>query len=252
MHFAGSLARVLGAEMHALYALGLAYRPLRSVMHALSDLPGTISAAARTLVAQVERTVAAGIVVPPPLVELDDTDSVVRRYVEKIEPMAIIASHLWEPAGPRSKRAPRAFTQSMHAPPVIIVRGARRPVYDRVVLISAIETFNSETIEAAGRWGFWLEQVYGCGSTSGPAFEVVLVDEATPLLTAVDRITHPHADLIAVDRSVFGQPDIAPDVEQALSIIAAKTDVPIALIGGVRARESIELRANVTLPATPA
>lgn len=246
LRFSGSLAHILGADLQVIHGVGLMRRPLRSVLPALGQLSATIDAAEQTLISQIRRTVPRGIAVRSPAVELDDADTIVRRYTQELEPMVIVAPHLWECApasGARAMKSP--FALSRRAPPTVVVRGERAVTRDHVVVVSSIETFSAEVIEGAGRWAFWLERVYGPGRARGPDFEVVLVDEQPAAQTVAERLLDAKTDLIVVDRSIFAQSRIAHQVKKAMSVITTLS-VPVALIGDAKQTRIERREANET------
>jgi hypothetical protein len=234
LRFSGSLAHILGADLQVIHGVGLLRRPLRSVLPALGQLSATIDSAEQMLISQIRRTVPRGISVRAPAVELDDADTIIRRYTQELEPMVIVAPHLWECApasGARAMKSP--FALSRRAPPTVVVRGERTGTRDHVMVVSSVEAFRADVIEDAGRWAFWLERVYGSGRPRGPDFEVVLVDEQAPRASVAERLMNAKTDLIVVDRSMFGQSRIAHQVEKAMSVIT-KLSVPVALIAGAK------------------
>jgi hypothetical protein len=229
--FAGSLARFVGAELHLFHAMGLTHRPMRSVLPALSNLSATVRAAEGVLREQLQRAVPPGVVAHSAVVDVIQPDAVVRSFAAECAPMAIIASTVWDwPSNGSQRRAKERYVLSTQAAPTVIVRERRQATHNRVVVISSIDTFKAETIEAAGRWGFWLEQVYGFGRPSGPELDVVMIDEDGSPFPLVQRLLDPRCDLIAVDRSIFQRAELAGAAEQVMSLVLAQTAAPIALV----------------------
>jgi nucleotide-binding universal stress UspA family protein len=224
VRFAGILAHALGADLNVLHAMGLTYRPMRAVMPALSDIHDTLQSIDATLRAQIRRVVPQLVATNPPLVDMDRPAEALRRHAKALNPMVVITPNLWDWSTSR-------FTFAGLAHPLLIIREPRRQTYDQVLIVSTHETFGDEMVEAAGRWGFWLEHAYNCpGAAGGPDFEVVTLDDDGSTRKLERRIADPQIDLIAIDKAIFGINRLKPRLDALMPAILEQTVAPITVL----------------------
>src|SRR5688572_11736482 len=210
VRFAGHMAHLLSAELHMLHAMSLAYRPLRAVVPALNNMDGATRAADVIMRAHMRRVVPDGVVIPAPVIDLDDPTRAVARLAAEIEPWVVISPPMWDwKSNERRQRTSFCAAFANVRAPVLVIKEARQKAYGRVIVVSHSANVQGETIESAGRWAFWLDHAYGGpGATAEPEFEVVLLDEADDAASIVSYLDSP-ADLIVIDPAMLFQDDVS-------------------------------------------
>ena len=250
IEFAGGLAHVLGSELTVLHAMGLRYRPMRAVMPALKDIHATVRSIDQSLRAQIRRVAPELTCSTPPLVDVDDAPIAIRRHATELDPMVVVTPNLWDWNTETNRKQPDtrvAFAQLTH--PLLIIREPRRQVYDRVLIISTERSSGDETVEAAGRWGFWLEHVYDrAGAPDGPDFDVLkLDDECSPRELSV-RLINPRTDLIVLDKAIFGLAELQRHLGVVMLTLLRQTVAPIVVSTHPKSSASTACRPGVLAP----
>jgi hypothetical protein len=231
LHFAGRLAHMLSAELEVVHALGLRFQPLRVAAPVLHNFDARVRVLDNELRAQVQRVVARTVRVADPIIDSDDAVRALQHRAEEVDPMVVVTPALWD-WGDGSRRHPNfAATFGRLRVPALIIREPRRDTYNRVLVVSHRDSFNGETVEAAGRWGFWLEAAYNrAGPNRGPDFDVVLLDDPSNLLSMSERLNQPGVDLVAVDAAVLKHTGIGGTLDFVMPIILRQTVAPVALL----------------------
>jgi hypothetical protein len=246
LQLAGRLARVLDVELHILHALGMKHRALRAVVPALNNLNATVATVEDALRAQCARVLpdeVAGRAVQ--VVDLDGPLRALRTRAAQSAPMALVTAYAgdWAPSQ-TSMQASMPTLLARLAAPMFLVREPRQQTHHRVLLLSSATAISSETVAAAGRWGFWLEHVNGRGAAqAGPALDVLLLEAGMSLATLMPRLTGNCADLIAIDQAVLDQADLHKVVATVMPVVIAQKKTPIVFLpntvtqpGGERGR----------------
>ena len=216
MEFAGNLGRMLGTKVYVVYAMRLVGRPLRAVVPVLNNINNALQSMVDAVDEQMRRTLPVNADVAAPFIDLDDPERALTRYALQLKPMVVVTSTLG------------AVIPSC---PVLVIREPRLTSHDRVAVITTIDAFNSETIEAAGRWAFWVEQAHDCrGALGGPRFVVGLLDQHGSEDHVSKAIDDQHNDLIVVDRAIFENQEFAWRRDALMSLLAARRHTPIAFL----------------------
>ena len=221
LHFAGSLAQLVNTEMFVLHGMSLRHRPLRAVMPALENLDATMAVTCDVIRAQVQRVIPAALERLVPVVDVDDPMRAMQRRAIEIEPMVVIAPPLWDWAfDGRQHRRTRA--------PLFVVRGNRENVHNRVIVVSHLDSIDTEIVEEAGRWAFWSEQIYPDRRVreAGPDFDLLTLDDTTVINDVLAGVVHDASDLIVIDRTLYGQPERA-DIAGLMPTLLSRSEAPI-------------------------
>ena len=232
IQLAGKLAHQLTADLHVLHAMSLTYRPLRSVVPALSNMNGAIRMADGFIRAQVKRLVPGSVHAHAPVIDLDDSTRAVQRRAQEIDPWVVISPAIWQwtPNEVRHRTHFRAAFAHVRAP-VLVIKEARRRAYGRVMVVSHSDTLHADSIESAGRWAFWLDHIYGSPIVEGgPHFDVMLLDDEAPSTEMATRLVDPRCDLIVIDPAMLLQDDVEEKLEFVMPILLKQTLTPIALL----------------------
>ncbi len=239
VHVAGKLAGVLGAELHILHAMGMKYRALRAVVPALNNLSATLAGVDRLLREQVER--ALGDTTDAPAVHVVDLDDPLRALplrARQLTPTAIVTPGIWDWTSSETRRRSgmTAVLASLKVP-VLAIREPRWQRCQRVLVISSPEANSSRTIEAAGRWGSWLDQVYGRnGVRADAAVDALLLEPGVDQAELIQRITGQPPDLTVIDKGVLRNEEIASLVDAVMPVVLDQRAVPVAFLPDAPAR----------------
>jgi nucleotide-binding universal stress UspA family protein len=216
MEFAGNLARLLGATLHVVYAMRLIGRPLRAVVPVLSNISRALGSVDGAMREQIERTIHPSVQVDPPIIDMNDGERALDRAVRQVNPMVVVTSTL---------------NAAVATCPVLVIRERRMTSHDRVAVITTIDAFSSETIEAAGRWAFWMEQAHECrGAPGGPRFVVGLLDEDSSRDHVSKAINTKSTDLIVIDSVIFQNDELAERRNALMNLLAQRKHTPVAFL----------------------
>jgi hypothetical protein len=213
--------------------MGLRGRTLRQATPVLLDIGAAITGADEAVRAQIRRTVPSADQWASPVIDFDGPVEAMLRRAEQVQPLAVFGCVRWD-WDPTNQSAtalsPRVLTR-LQAP--LLLLGALRPeVYGRVVVIAHPEAVNSTLIENAGRWSFWLEQLFTPENMTSrePDFDVLLLDGTMRPEEILRHIEQRPADLVAVAANSFEHAEAASTLNVVMQELLSRDTLPSVML----------------------
>jgi nucleotide-binding universal stress UspA family protein len=230
---AGQVAAEMGTELHVLHAMALTGRTLREAMPILHNIGTAIRAADDALRAQIERTVAAGIRVAAPRIDVDNTTKAMLARTREIAAGAIVvpAHWQWQRFGHNSRALSHIALGTLRAPMLINACLEPRVSTDRVAIVSHPESLDASVMYHTEQWNYRVAKMNtdSAGGPVSPDFEVFLLDGSASPQTLVDHIQGSNPDLIAVATDSFKYAEGAAALSTLTSMLAASGTATVML-----------------------
>jgi nucleotide-binding universal stress UspA family protein len=204
---AGQLAGELGSELHVLHAMALTGRTLREAMPILQNIGTAIREADDVLRAQIKRTVAAGVRVAAPRIDVENTTKAMLARTRELDAGAVVvpAHWHWQRFGHNSKALSHIALGTLRAPLLINACLEPRARTERIAIVSHPESLDASVIRQTEQWNYHVTKMNSLWE-DGPIsadVEVFLLDGTASPQTLVDQIQGSNPDLIAVATDSF-------------------------------------------------